>query len=99
MRISDWSQTCALPIFLSEDPHGFVDAVTYESEAYAKSIWSKIQDSLVWSELDGLSWQCDGLFLLINTAKHLSVVPDLERVSQHVTNCAQCESLGNFLEV
>src|SRR3546814_6557687 len=33
---------------LSEDPHGFVDAVTYESEAYAKSIWSKIQDSLVW---------------------------------------------------
>lgn len=48
---------------------------------------------------EGLDESCDGLLLILDTARHGGWSPDCDELVGHVESCEICDRLGNFLEV
>lgn len=80
---------------LAVDPMGFVGVAVLESEVDVKKAWNNIVTEATYGHLDE---SCDGLFLILSTARHLSIVPDYDDVREHIDTCPECAELGNFLE-
>lgn len=81
---------------LSIDSQGFVSLSLPSDLA---SSWKSVTDQCAWDELGCLNQSCDGLFFILDTARHAGDVPDFEDVVQHIEKCETCDSLGNYLEI
>lgn len=83
-------------VILSVDSQGFV---TTREPVDVPAEWNLLRDANDWHTLGGLNESCDGLHLILNTARHGGSVPDFEDVVRHIESCKTCDSLGNFLEL
>ena len=81
---------------LSIDSQGFVDVGVPRNLDLA---WANLEKKWAWFQLNELDKSCDGLFLILDTARHIEQVPDFEDVVRHIENCETCDSLGNYLEI
>lgn len=80
---------------LSVDSQGFVAAETLRD---VEAAWRKLSDRWAWFQLDQLDESCDGLFLILDTARHAGCVPDSEEIFYHISQCPRCQALGNHLD-
>ncbi len=60
--------------------------------------WSELEKEWVWFQVAHLDESCDGLFLLLDEARHGGEAPDLDEIYEHVTSCLDCLAVGNELE-
>lgn len=79
---------------LSCDSRGFVSVETPDD---VSARWMELSDRWEWFQFSHLNESCDGLFLILDTARHGGWVPDFEEVGRHIDTCDTCQSLGNEL--
>lgn len=76
---------------LSVDSQGFVGVSVFESESDLKSAWADLEKQHAWTQVDVLDTsECDELFLIIDTARHLGLAPDLGTVADHIHHHDAC---------
>lgn len=81
---------------ISVNSQGFVEVEQHDD---VEAAWEALETRYSWFQLDHLDTTCDGLFLILDTARHGGWVPDFEEVGQHIKSCMECTSLGNYLEI
>lgn len=79
---------------LSVDSQGFVSVETPDD---VSARWQELSDRWAWFQLGHLNESCDGLFLILDTARHGGRIPDFEEVFYHISRCPGCQALGNYL--
>lgn len=88
---------------LSVDSQGFVSVFMYNTMADTEAAWEELEEQHEAFELQGLidslSLECDGLFLLVDTLKHVGSTVDLDALLDHVKDCADCDVNGNRQQV
>ncbi|MET9385322.1 hypothetical protein ABZY09_30685 [Streptomyces sp. NPDC002928] len=76
---------------LSADSQGFVGVSVFESVTDLNTAWEALEREHVWSIVNELSTSdCDELFLIVDTARHLGLAPDMGTVADHIHHHAEC---------
>ncbi len=81
---------------LHVDSRGFVSLVDTED---VNTYWMSLSDRWEWFQLAHLDESCDGLSIILDTARRVGPAPDFDEVVGHIEECVDCDALGNFLEV
>jgi len=76
---------------LSTGSQGFVHAAFYDSADEMSLAWTELQMRHARWEMDSIDTsECDGLFLLIDTARHGGWIVTQDEVADHVAECGTC---------
>ncbi|MDX3260774.1 hypothetical protein PV336_16255 [Streptomyces sp. MI02-2A] len=80
---------------LSVDDRGFVNVVTYDTDAALTAAWEYGEAREAWSYVDALTiGECDALFLIVDTARHIGSAPDLGEIREHIESCKACHDVN-----
>jgi hypothetical protein len=80
---------------MSCDSQGFIYAERFESERDARARWDEMAreyERLCMAAIEDAfpTGECDGIFLIFDTARHYNSTPDRERIREHVSECELC---------
>lgn len=80
---------------LDVDSQGFVGVVRYDDESAARTAWTELEERYeehwVRGVVDALdASECDELFLIIDTARHINTLPSLDEISHHIQSHPAC---------
>jgi hypothetical protein len=80
---------------MSCDSQGFIYAEGFESERDARARWDEMAreyERLCMAAIEDAfpTGECDGIFLIFDTARHYNSTPDRERIREHVSECELC---------
>lgn len=80
---------------LQTDNFGFVGVTRFDTEALTQTAWESLARDYERFCLAGLedalpTGECDEVFLIFDTARHVNSVPDRDEIREHVHQCRIC---------
>lgn len=76
---------------------GYVQATHFPHGPALELDWAEIQVQYAWSQLARLDTSCGALFLILDTAEHNGIAPDVQAIQDHVRSHQECYDMNAWV--